>query len=450
MLTRRQLIATGAGTLLAGTAVRGGAQEASELQINSARYICTNADTGAIFAQRGADDQVAIASLTKVFTAMEAVSTASLDTLITTTEDDMQSADATTMGFGPGETFTLEELIFGMLLPSGNDAAYAIARGLGGQEGDTAEEAVQRFVDAMNQRIGLMGLKNTHLMNPDGWGVDGHYSSAADVAAFMAYASTNQFVLDVMGTARYTTSSGYNLTNSNKVLTSSPSVLGGKTGYDWDSGWCLVQIAERQTTRIIAVTLDGIAPDDWYNDNLVLLDYGFTQQKALGANEYDGEFVSWSDPAPAMFAESGEAGAQISGETGGEIVVSTGEAEIANVPSRITPESARPVAATEGNSDISRGAILGGIGATALAAGMAISRWTDFGGNQTAATLGPSIVAARNSLRRGVPVLSRISRPARRGQVPADGEAIDGSTSSATYFLPDEDIADTTPETPVR
>ncbi len=431
MLTRRQLIASGAGVLVAGAAARGAAQEAVELAINSARYICTNADTGAIFAQRGAHDQVAIASLTKVFTAMEAVNIAPLDTRITTTEDDLQPADATTMGFGPGETFTLEELIYGMLLPSGNDAAYAIARSLGAQEGDSAEEAVQRFMDSMNQRIALMGLENTHLLNPDGWGVEGHYSSAADVAAFMAYASTNPFILEVMGTARYTTSSGYNLVNSNKVLTSAPSVLGGKTGYDWDSGWCLVQIAERQSTRIIAVTLDGVAPDDWYNDNLVLLDYGFSQQKALGSRAFDGEFVKWTDPAPAIFAESGEPEALISGESGGELVVSTGEAEIASVPERVPAGASRTVSSAPGNDGLGRGAILGGIGATALAAGMAFSRWTDFGGDQTAATVGPSLAAVRGSIRRGLPMVSRLTHLTSRRQVPADIDALKTAANPA-------------------
>ena len=92
-----------------------------------------NADTGAIFAEQGAHDQVAIASLTKVFTAMQALQMAPLSTRITTTSDDYQPAEATVMGFGAGETFTLEELIYGMMLPSGNDAAYAIARSLGHQ-----------------------------------------------------------------------------------------------------------------------------------------------------------------------------------------------------------------------------------------------------------------------------------------------------------------------------
>lgn len=439
MLTRRQLITSGAGALLAAP-LTSAAQEATELQINSARYIATNADTGAIFAQRGANDQVAIASLTKIFTAIEAVNKAPLDFQITTTEDDMQSAEATVMGFGPGETFTLEDLLYGMLLPSGNDAAHAIARSLGGQEGDSAEEAVQRFVDMMNERVALMGLNNTNLKNADGWGVPDHYSSAADVAAFMAYASQHEFVLDVLGAARYTTTGGYNLTNSNKVLTSSPSVLGGKTGYDWDSGWCLVQIAERQNTRIVAVTLDGVAPDDWYNDNLVLLDYGFEQQNALGSDTYDGEFVSWTDPAPLIFAQAGPAVASITGESGsGEQVVTTEEAEIANVPQRIAPAGS-PARLQSDSEGLGRGAVLSGIGGAALATGMALTRWMDFGGDRTAVTVQPSLAAAAGSFRRATRILPSRSRQTATephsdltNLTPADGSGtnrhVDGGTT---------------------
>ena len=399
MFNRRQFIASGTGLLLATGVSNSSAQEAEELQINSARYIATNADTGAIFAQRGAHDQVAIASLTKVFTAMEAINLAPLDTLITTTSDDLQSADATTMGFGPGETFTLEELIYGMLLPSGNDAAHAISRSLGGREGDTAEEATQRFMDLVNQRVLAMGLENTHLVNPDGWGVPDHYSSAADVAAFMAYASSSDFLMQVMGTSSYTTSAGYQLTNSNKVLSSSPSVVGGKTGYDWDSGWCLVQLAQRNNTRIIAVTLDGIAPDDWYNDNLVLLDYGFEQQNALGSNEFDGEFVAWHDPAPVLMAGAGPGEASITGETADNETVVT-RRESPQIPERIAIEP-EPIMFEGGRSS----SVLAGIGAGVLAGGMAVSRWMDLGGDRTAATIGPSIAAAGASLRRGLPKL---------------------------------------------
>jgi D-alanyl-D-alanine carboxypeptidase len=314
--TRSHFILLVMCALVLSTATSLHAQEVPALQINSERYIVIDADTGEIYAQRGADDQVAIASLTKVFTAVQALNMAPLDTLITTNESDMMSADATTMGFGPGETYTLRDLIYGMMLPSGNDAAHAIARSLGYLDGDTDEQAVQRFMDLVNQRVTDMGLENTHLMNPDGWGVPGHYSSAADVAAFMQYASEYPFLVKVMGTASYTTSNGaLTVANSNKILNSYAPLVAGKTGYDWDAGWCLVNLAESDGNRMIAVTLDGVAPDDWYDDNRVLLEYGFEQKRQLrsAGQDFDGEYVSWTYPDAVQLASIGEQRGSVSG-----------------------------------------------------------------------------------------------------------------------------------------
>ena len=133
------------------------AQEAAELQITSERYIVVDAATGHVFAQRGANDRVAIASLTKVFTAVQALEMAPLDTPITTKDSDLRSPEGsyfgtsgTLMGFGVDETYTLEDMLYGMLLPSGNDAANAIARSLGARPGDTDEEAVLHFMDLLS------------------------------------------------------------------------------------------------------------------------------------------------------------------------------------------------------------------------------------------------------------------------------------------------------------
>ena len=118
--------------------------------ISSRRYIVIDAETGEVFAERDADDEVAIASLTKIYTTIEALELAPLNTEITTDESDLFDSSSTTMGFGPGESFTMEQLLYGMMLPSGNDAAHAIARSLGAREGDSPEEAVDRFVALMN------------------------------------------------------------------------------------------------------------------------------------------------------------------------------------------------------------------------------------------------------------------------------------------------------------
>lgn len=294
----------------------GSAQEVPELMINSERYVVIDAETGHVFAQRGAHDQVAIASLTKVFTAVQALNMAPLDTPITTKDFDLAHPEATAMGFGPGETYTLEDMLYGMMLPSGNDAAYAVARTLGYREGDTDEEAVQHFMDLVNQRVEHMGLENTFLLNPDGWGVPGHYSSAADVAAFMQYAMEYPFLVQVMGTMTYTTSNGLlTLANSNKMLNTYAPLIGGKTGYDWDSGWCLVNLAEDGDGRMIAVTLDGVAPDDWYDDNAVLLRYGFEQRRALAnsGQAFAGETLAWEYPDAAELASVGTARGTVGG-----------------------------------------------------------------------------------------------------------------------------------------
>lgn len=290
------------------------AQEAAELQITSERYVVVDAATGQVYAQRGANDRVPIASLTKVFTAVQALEMAPLDTEITTRDSDLRSPEGsyfgtsgTLMGFGAEETYTLEDLLYGMLLPSGNDAANAIARSLGAREGDTDAEAVQHFLDLLNQRIADMGLENTYLMNPHGWGVEGHYSSASDVAAFNRFITQYPTLMEIMGAASYTTSNGFlTVNNTNRSLDQYPSVEAGKTGFDLDAGYCLVNIARRDDTEMIAVTLDGVAPGDWYDDNATLLDFGFEQQSALASSggEFEGDIAAFIDPSAASIARS--------------------------------------------------------------------------------------------------------------------------------------------------
>lgn len=285
------------------------AQEVPELEINSAAYIVIDAETGEIFAQRNAHDQRAMASLTKVFTATEALKRARLDHTITTHDDDVYDDSSTRVGFGSGEQFSLIDLLYGMLLPSGNDAAHAIARDLGTELGDTSDdESYERFIAWMNERIQLMGLEDTHLVNPHGWGVPGHYSTAYDLAVFMRYAIQSPEFLEIIGTSAYTTANGYSFTNTNKILGTEADLIGGKTGYDDDAGYCLIEVAQRNGHTMISVTLDGVAPDDWYDDNVVLLNYAFDEVEARGG-VIEGEVASYTDPDVAMLSTASTAGA---------------------------------------------------------------------------------------------------------------------------------------------
>jgi D-alanyl-D-alanine carboxypeptidase len=281
--------------------------------ISSKRYIVIDADTGEVFVEHNADEQVPIASLTKVFTTIEALELASLDTTITTKSSDLFGADSTTMGFGPGETFTLRDLLYGMMLPSGNDAAHAIARALGSQEGLTDDQAVANFMDRINQRVKSMGLTNTQLKNPHGLSEDGHYSTARDIAIFTMYALQYPTFQQVIGTSSYSTESGYYITNTNRLLGNYVGIVGGKTGYDDEAGYCLVEVATRDGSTMISVTLDGTAPDVWYQDNAILLDYAFeakAEREAAG-RQITNNRVSYRDPDAAGIIAQSRGGASI-------------------------------------------------------------------------------------------------------------------------------------------
>lgn len=299
------------------------AQEVPELQITSTNYILVDADTGEIYAQRGARERRAPASLTKVFTAIQTIEESPPEATITTNASDMVSEYASQVGFAPGETFTVEELLYGMMLPSGNDAAHALARGLGAEPGDTDEQAVNRFLDRINQRVLNMGLTDTHLVNADGWGVPGHYTTAYDMAAFTMYALRYPRFVRTFSTGTYETADGdYVFRNNNRMLASFAGIIGGKTGYDNDAGWCLVNVAERDGNRFIAVTLNGVAPDDWYDDNRVLLEYGF-EQKALRAQSgtgITGEIVRYRDPDAATILAIASAGITVSNPLAAPVV----------------------------------------------------------------------------------------------------------------------------------
>lgn len=326
--------------LLPSVAVR--AQDDIGDSISSKSYIVIDADTGEVFAERNAHDEVAIASLTKVFTMIEALERASLSTEITTDESDLFDGSSTTMGFGPGETFTLQDLLYGMMLPSGNDAAHAIARVLGSQPGDTPEESVTRFVGYMNERVRNMGLTETTLGNPHGLGVPGHFSSAHDVAVFTMYALQYPTFVDVISTSQYD-ANGYVVSNTNRLLGSFDGLIGGKTGYDDDAGYCLIEVARRDGSTMISVTLDGVAPDVWYQDNAILLDYAFEQKAARVASGQviAGEVVAYRDPDAALVAQMATPGASL-----GQM-----EQEVQPTASIAAPAQETPAGATSTEAD---------------------------------------------------------------------------------------------------
>jgi D-alanyl-D-alanine carboxypeptidase len=264
-------------------------------QISSKRYIVIDDQTGEIYAQKDAGTRGGIASLTKVFTAIVALEHASLDTQITANESDEFDSTSTRMtGFAPGTTYTVRDLLYGMILESGNDAAHALARGVGAQPGDSDEDSVNRFVGWMNDKVTALGLTDTHFVNPHGLSDPDHYSTPRDIATFMMYAVQNADFMAIITARNYTTTTGATLTSVNRGPEFIPDYIGGKTGYDDATGYCLVEIGQRDDAQLVSVTIDGVAPEVWYEDHAVLQEYGFAaRSERIAAGQPLGDVLAY-------------------------------------------------------------------------------------------------------------------------------------------------------------
>ena len=172
---------------------------------------------------------------------------------------------------------TLQELLYGLMLQSGNDAAVALAIYCGG--------TVEGFAELMNDKARNLGLRNTHFENPNGLDSPGHYSTARDLAVLAAYAMENPIFRKTVSTKSLMLGQRY-LTNHNKLLWRVEGADGVKTGYTRAAGRILVSSATRNDRRLIAVTIN--APDDW-NDHAALLENGFSRyhvQQIVTSGQY--------------------------------------------------------------------------------------------------------------------------------------------------------------------
>ena len=266
------------------------AQAAPELSAASA--ILVDADSGRVLFEKDAHTRRLIASTTKLMTALVAVeSTPDLSASFQVERADTLT-EGSSMYLKVGETVTLEELLYGLLLHSGNDAALAIARHCGGD--------VETFVDWMNQRARSLGMDDSHFANPNGLNDDAHYSTAADMAKLAQACMKNETVAKIVGTKSITLGTR-TFTNHNKLLTQYPGCEGMKTGYTELAGRTLVSCARRDGQLLLCVTLKD--PDDW-KDHAALFDYGFetfprqvlaTADKSFRTLPVDGSLVRFVD-----------------------------------------------------------------------------------------------------------------------------------------------------------
>ncbi len=247
-----------------------------------------DADTGATLYAHNPFMRLPMMSTTKLMTAVLAFEHGNLDTKITITPSisqdiDQLSADSTLMGIKKGETYTLRDLLYGLLLLSGNDAAIAIADGLAGN--------LANFVAAMNQRAHQLGLLDTHYMNPHGLLAAGHYSSARDLAILGRYSMSIPPLHSISGTETYvipktSTHPEHDLINGNQFLWWYPGVDGGKPGYDEAANFVQVISCTRNHHHLIGVVMHTI---NWWTDMRDLMNWGFDNFSWISPRDMDSQ-----------------------------------------------------------------------------------------------------------------------------------------------------------------
>lgn len=236
-------------------------------------------DTGEVLFVKNGEERRAMASTTKIMTALLTLEEAAVQNREVEITREMVLVEGSSMGLREGDRLTLRDLAVGMLTVSGNDAANSAAIAISGSR--------EAFVERMNQRAQELGLENTHFETPSGLDGETHYSTALDMAKLAAAAMQNPDFAAIAGskTAKVTFLSPEKTVtyqNHNKLLSLYEGCTGVKTGYTKKAGRCLVSAAERDGVRLVAVTLN--APDDW-NDHAALLDYGFSKMTTLTFDE---------------------------------------------------------------------------------------------------------------------------------------------------------------------
>ena len=228
-------------------------------------------DFDQVYYDLNAHARVAMASTTKIMTAIVAVRYGDLDMEVEIVAEDLVGESS--MGLWEGEVVTLHDLLYGLLLPSGNDASMAIARSVGWRaDTTTPEEAVANFVAMMNATAREYGLDDTHFMNPHGLDEWAHYSTPFDLAIMLRAALNYEEIRDVMTTPAIRRGQ-HDLYNGNRLLGFRDDVLGGKTGFTDNAGFCLAAAAFGNNRFVIAVVV-GDDGDNWIFDVSNLLDWG--------------------------------------------------------------------------------------------------------------------------------------------------------------------------------
>jgi D-alanyl-D-alanine carboxypeptidase (penicillin-binding protein 5/6) len=243
-------------------------------QVEARAWTLVDARTGEVLRSHAAAERLPIASTTKLMTAYVAMQELPLDKIVRAQPYDAIYGESL-LELRTGERVSVRDLLYGLILRSGNDAAYDLAIATAGN--------LPRFVRQMNRRAAALGLADTHYANPVGLDQRGNFSSARDLAtltqrllrmpAFAKIAATREALLRSLRPPR-------RISTINELLLMAPWVTGVKTGHTFDAGYVLVGSGRRKGVELISVAVGAPTDEARYSDNMNLLEYGFAQYKA--------------------------------------------------------------------------------------------------------------------------------------------------------------------------
>lgn len=239
---------------------------------SASSYCVIDGVTGRVLYERNAYEKRGMASTTKIMTAVVALERAN-PADVASVSYSASRTEGSSLYLKAGEKMSISDLVYGLMLNSGNDAAVVLAEHIGG--------SVENFAAMMNETAQKIGADSTHFTNPNGLYDENHYTTAYDLALIARYALKNDVFRQIVSTKKYTvktvgTERNIYLSNHNKLLTSLDGCDGVKTGFTKKTGRCLVSSATRDGWQAICVTLN--APDDW-NDHTQLIDKAFSEYK---------------------------------------------------------------------------------------------------------------------------------------------------------------------------
>ena len=236
----------------------------SALDVSAHSAILMDADTGTVLYEKNPDEKSLIASTTKIMTALVTLEQGELTDVVKIPLEAV-GIEGSSMYLKAGEILTVEDLLHGLMLSSGNDAAVALALHIGG--------SIEDFAELMNEKAMELNLSGAHFANPNGLDSEENYATARDLGLLASAALKNEDFLRIVSTKTYQCE-GHTMTNHNKLLWQYEGAVGVKTGFTKKAGRILVGGAQRNGRTLVSVTIN--APSDW-QDHKCMLDYGLSK-----------------------------------------------------------------------------------------------------------------------------------------------------------------------------